>query len=307
MALKGFIITIIILIILLLIASVVIYFLIRNNNKSKNFLGVKNESNNIHVSSSVGFSNENSIQISGKTMESSRYLIVDDLYQKDWFEKKKNIFQNMNVIFDCGAHIGDWTSMITDVFPLATYYCFEPTDSSFERMIHNLRNKKQNIIFENILLGNINDQEVKFYQSLKNCDSGNSIFKENTDHFKLESIDYEIIKKKTKRLDTYLRDKNIDKIDLLKLDTQGSEMMILEGLGKRIDDVKSIIIEVSNLDYNRNSPSYIEIIQFLLKNNFTLYDILQLHYYGNILNQMNIIFVRNQFPTLQIVKNTLKN
>lgn len=296
MAIKGFVITIIVLILLLLLAFLVIFFLLRGN-KNKNVL------NQVSHQSSLQIAN----QISGKTLNSSRYLIIDDLYQKDWFEKKKSLFENVEIVFDCGAYIGEWTSMMTNIFPLAKFYCFEPTQSSFERMIQLLSNQKQSISFENILLGEQDGKRVTFFQSLKNCDLGNSIFKENTEHFKELSKDYINVTKVTKRLDTYLKESNIKKIDLLKLDTQGSELLILKGLGDEIKNVRYIIIEVSNLNYNDSSPDFIKMIKFLWEHNFSLYDILQLHYYNDILCQMNLIFVRNDFSHLKSVNDILSH
>lgn len=51
------------------------------------------------------------------------------------------------------------------------------------------------------------------------------------------------------RLDTFMKLENINNIDLLCFDLQGAEYMAIEGLGKRIYDVKYLITEISFQSY----------------------------------------------------------
>ena len=48
------------------------------------------------------------------------------------------------------------------------------------------------------------------------------------------------------KLEDYINDKNLDKLDLLKIDTEGHELEVLKGLGKKIQKVKYILIEFHN-------------------------------------------------------------
>ena len=84
--------------------------------------------------------------------------------------------------------------------------------------------------------------------------------------FGVKKMTHQKIRIKTIKLDDVLK-KN--KIDLLKIDTEGHELEVLEGLRKKIKNIKFILIEF-HLDkiYLNYSPKKIH--NCLLKNNFIL-------------------------------------
>ena len=69
-------------------------------------------------------------------------------------------------------------------------------------------------------------------------------------------------------------DKNsINKVNLLKIDTQGFEPEVLDGLGKRLADIDVVITELMFYDYYNRSLSFSDIERYLLPLGFQLYDI----------------------------------
>ena len=77
------------------------------------------------------------------------------------------------------------------------------------------------------------------------------------------------VKVKSVRLDNVLFVKNFQKVDLLKIDTEGHELEVLKGLGKKIQKVKYILIEFHNdLIYQKYNPKKIH--KYLIRNNFSL-------------------------------------
>ena len=54
---------------------------------------------------------------------------------------------------------------------------------------------------------------------------------------------------KVKRLDNYMTENNLKKIDLLKMDTQGYEPQILEGLSNQLSKINLIITEIMFYDF----------------------------------------------------------
>ena len=77
----------------------------------------------------------------------------------------------------------------------------------------------------------------------------------------------------TIRLDDYCSKIGINKIDLLKMDTQGSEPEILEGFGNKLKDVAVVISELMFYDYYERRLSFSDIEKYLLPANFMLFDI----------------------------------
>ena len=130
----------------------------------------------------------------------------------------------MNTVFDVGANVGDWARMARGYFPSATIHCFEISSATFETLRKNLQ--EELFIKNNIGLSNTTgDVEYKDYGT----NSGvNTIIKELTFH------DSKVLGQTRKAHlttgDDYCRMHNIDTIDFLKIDVEGAEHMVLEGL-----------------------------------------------------------------------------
>ena len=80
-------------------------------------------------------------------------------------------------------------------------------------------------------------------------------------------------KVKTHRLEEI---RGINKTDVIKIDTQGSELDILKGFGKRINEVLIIESEVEFIELYKNQPLFSDLQKFLKKNNFILHKFLDI-------------------------------
>ena len=74
----------------------------------------------------------------------------------------------------------------------------------------------------------------------------------------------------TKRLDTFMQENCIEHIDFLKIDTQGNDLNVIKSLGKMIDKVDTIELEVQIKPLYKNSSSKEKIVDFMQRNNFNL-------------------------------------
>jgi FkbM family methyltransferase len=72
------------------------------------------------------------------------------------------------------------------------------------------------------------------------------------------------------RLDTFMKRMKIDKVDLLCMDLQGTELLALKGLGKRIYDIHYIISEISFISYYHGDVHYKKLRGFLKDYGFDL-------------------------------------
>ena len=70
------------------------------------------------------------------------------------------------------------------------------------------------------------------------------------------------------RLDNILNDIKIDKIDVLKIDTEGYDFQVIKGLGKYINNVQYIYFEHHFHNMLKKNYSLNDVHSFMIKNNF---------------------------------------
>ena len=104
--------------------------------------------------------------------------------------------------------------------------------------------------------------------------------------------------KKTNTLDDIVTKNNLPFPDFIKIDTQGSEIDILKGGKKVVENCNIILLECPIIQYNLGSPNLSEYIDYLNLINFIPYDICETHNIDKVLIQIDILFVRKS-----IIKN----
>ena len=83
--------------------------------------------------------------------------------------------------------------------------------------------------------------------------------------------------------------------NLIKLDVQGAELKVLDGLKEYIDYFEIIILEVSLHNYNKNAPLFDKIISYMSNKNYKLYDVYDLKRLGgnnSFLTQFDCVFIK---------------
>jgi len=145
-------------------------------------------------------------------------------------------------------------------------------------------------------------KEVTFYSlgDKASTQPGNSYYKENTPHY-INCIE-EV--RKTNTLDNMYGDDI--QFDIIKLDTQGSELDILKGGEKLLKNTKGLIIEETVLyDFNYNAPKDEELKKYLQENGFILVD--YFHDYQHTIQDGNFNWVEHRQHDAFYVKEYLLN
>lgn len=187
-------------------------------------------------------------------------------------------------IIDVGAHLGKFALKCKDLWPNANVHMFEANPNSEDTL------RSLGIPYTIALLTDEIGKEYTYYMTKKwLLSSGNSIFKENTSEFDSDNL----IEKKliSNTLDNILPD--IEKVDLLKLDTQGSELNILKGAKNIVQKTKYILIECSVYEYNNGGCLIGDVFHFMNENSFKLEDIIDINYLNEVtLNQVDLLFIK---------------
>jgi len=199
--------------------------------------------------------------------------ITTEIKIKKFFKK---IFLNkINIIIDVGSHKGEYIFNIIKNFHYNKIYCFEPNPKIFNILKKKI-SKQQNIELNNIGVGNIEGSEIlnenleSSSTSINQLNTSSKYFKKKyffLNPFQNKSIT-KPIKIKITTLGNFIETQDIKSIDLLKIDTEGYELKVIEGLGKEIKKIKYIHFEHHFDDMIIKNYNLSNIHDYLKKNNF---------------------------------------
>ena len=198
-------------------------------------------------------------------------------------------------IFDVGANDGGSIKRFTGLFFNPIIHSFEPTTELVEKIKKNFVSSR--VIINNFALGEKKSKR-NFYQY--NYNKVNSFYPmENNSKYKIQrtkkSNDENIKTVDVISVDEYCEKNGIKRINLLKIDTQGSEAEVLRGANNLL---KNKLIDVLELEYifgiaHKDANSLFEIEKELSGNDYKL---IAVEHAGNILSfsnyQTNLIYVK---------------
>lgn len=142
------------------------------------------------------------------------------------------------VVFDVGAHIGQWAQAVLKHNPHAAVNCFEPCRSSFEQLLR--RDFPDQVKRNNFGLSSARSVRQMAVFRLSHY---NSLYPDNTRDLTPEA--YEQVQLET--LANYCKQHEIDYIDYVKIDTEGHELDVLQGAAPMLSQQR---IRIVQFEYN---------------------------------------------------------
>jgi len=144
--------------------------------------------------------------------------------------------QRSDFIFDSGSHIGYYALLAATVNTKSKVFAFEPVPRVYNQLTRNVElNGYSNIVCISGAVTNF-DGIVPLYVSKGEpfpCDASTlKGFCESTEEIKVPAL----------TLDSFVRETNIPKVDLMKIDTEATEHIVLEGARHIIERDEPIII-----------------------------------------------------------------
>lgn len=191
------------------------------------------------------------------------------------FLKEKKKISNFDTLIDVGAHLGETIEIYSKNFKIKKIYSFEPNIKNY-KILKNKNFGNLNITIENIALGS-NNTSVVIKQMQESSSSTIKDINENSKYFirkkKLlfnDNLNIHVDQKITQfTLAKYVREKKINKIDFLKIDTEGYEFDVLKGANEILNTISLVIFEHHYDDMIKKGYKFKDIHKYLLINNFT--------------------------------------
>lgn len=240
----------------------------------------------------------------GYYLHEAKTMSVGTDYAVDLVQK---IGLKPKTIFDIGANVGQTVDFYRNIYPNASIYSFEPIPKTYAELERSC-NGKQGVKTFNIAFGE--KKESMDIQVVKDETSVvNSLSDKFQDNLKSDAESYETVKIKVETLDDFVNEHGIGKIDLLKIDTEGYEVQVLNGAKNLLASgkVSAIICEAGFMRSNPRNTYFGDINDILEQHGYALFGIYEMghigfkkgKHYGNLL-YISKDYRENQYKNWQI-------
>ncbi|MEZ4802516.1 MAG: FkbM family methyltransferase [Gelidibacter sp.] len=207
-----------------------------------------------------------------------------------FYDMAKFITKDKPMLFDVGANLGQTIKDFKEVFHFATIHAFEPSPETFE-ILSNTISSSKDLYLWNLGVGASNGELIL-----------NEYIHSNTNSFlQAKNINPTSLKRKTlvkmTTIDQFLKVNQIDKIDVLKIDTEGFELEVFKGAINSFLNGKIglLFFEVSFINSHHDMPSFTELWDFVSKNGFELVSIYPLVHKKKMGVYTNILFKHKSY------------
>jgi FkbM family methyltransferase len=160
-------------------------------------------------------------------------------YEKDLGDMIKKCLKPGDVFLDIGANIGYFSLLAANSEPTSKVISFEPAKDLFQKLEENISiNTFKNITTLNVAVGEINEETELFISGSDNL--GMSSFRQPGNYSgKKEKV-------KVVTIDSWFKTAGLSKVDLIKLDIEGSELAALKGMQETLQNFKPLVIAEVN-------------------------------------------------------------
>ena len=203
---------------------------------------------------------------------------VDFFYQKKIITfLKNNLDARLDVLLDVGAHKGETISNFLKNFKIKNIYSFEASKDTYQILKKNVDKvkdvyKETNIEIFNFGIGSSVESKI-FYELPDSNSSTFNLIDQKSSYFKRKNKILSLFFKKKFnikenyvsqiKLSQFIRNKELIKIDILKIDTEGYELEVIKGLEEKIKIVNFIYFEHHYDNMLKKNYKFSEIHEFL--------------------------------------------
>lgn len=151
-------------------------------------------------------------------------MIMREIKEHSFYE---NMLKSEITVVDLGACRGEFINEIDKIYKVKKAILVEPNPTNFAHL-----QNKENFVLYNNLISNKQDEVFTFWEDPNSPYNGSTIF----NYF--NGIKHDI---KSITIEKLIEENNIEYIDILKIDIEGSEYDLLENIDKSVLDIVSQI------------------------------------------------------------------
>jgi len=234
------------------------------------------------------FSKSDFVEIEGRKMFTQNNdglaLSIFKIYEPNQTEIVKKYVREGDIVIDIGAHVGYYTLLMAQlVGENGKVYSFEPDPVNFQLLKKSVEiNGFENVVLIQKAVSNITDK-VKLF--LGDDDSAiNRIYDAKLGDAK-ESIDVDSV-----TIDEYFKE-NDELINFIKLDSEGSEVKIINGMKQFLSRNKELVMMTEFFPFliKKSGDEPNQYLKSLEKSGFSLYNILDKNEKTNKINSENFL------------------
>ena len=221
-----------------------------------------------------------------KILKNSKVLLLND---DPYIAIKDTLGKNNIVFFDVGANQGQTINKMSNHYPGAKIYAFEPSKNCFEFLKTIFKNNS--VSLHNLAIGS-SSGELEFNEY--SWSALNSLLKRAYGSAKiLETYLVEVA-----TIDEFCKNNAISHINLLKTDTEGYELNVLKGASEMMKQnrIQFVFVEIFFNENYVGQSSFGDIYNFLLENRFELvrfYDVLYTS--DGVASKTDALFINKNF------------
>ena len=203
----------------------------------------------------------------------------------DYFKKrnvinffKKNTIGGIDNLIDVGAHHGETIKLFNEKLKINNIFAFEPSYKNFKI----LEKKTKNITGSNLNIYNYGLGETEglfdFNESVESQSSTLVSINYKSNYYKKKEKLLQFFKKdknlffttkvNIKTLDNFLKEKKLNYVEILKIDTEGYDFNVIRSLGKKINCINFIYFEHHFHNMLNKSYTFNQVNNFLTSNGF---------------------------------------
>jgi len=196
--------------------------------------------------------------------DDSLQLSIKEIYEPYETGLIQNQIHEDDFVLDIGAHIGYYTlTMAKFVGKNGKCFAFEPNPLNFSLLQKNVElNEFHNVVLENKAVSNRNGTTDLYL-----CEDNSGMHRIHPSKYCKDKIQVNVIK-----LNEYFSVDIRKKISLIKIDAEGSELEILEGLSKILKNSQiTVLLEFKPEHIIEHGSKPYEVLKFLDKYNFKIF------------------------------------